>query len=130
MASGPGVSKACLALDVLLSGGGVVRLWTTAPAFDGSGGVETVPSGGAPSATFQPAVAGTGGQIAVSQSAGPVTFVGVPVASGSVVALSVHDPADNSLICIDRAWVAPGAGWTAGQSPQLAYVQAAFVPVG
>lgn len=130
MASGPGVSKGQLALDLLLAGGALVRLWTVAPAFDGTGGAESVPAGGAPSVTFQPSVAGSGGQIATATTTGPVTFMGVPDASGSIVALSVHDPSDNSMICIDQAWVAPGAGWAAGQSPQLAYVRAAFVPVG
>ena len=128
MASGPGVSKACDALDMWLGGGGVVRLWTVAPAFDGTGGTESVPSGGAPTASFAPAVAGTGGQIAKAQS-GTVTFAGVPVASSSIVALSVHDPSDNSLISLDNAWSAPGAGWSAGDSPQLASVSVTFVPV-
>ena len=128
MASGPGVSKACDALDMWLGGGGVVRLWTVAPAFDGTGGTESVPSGGAPMASFAPAVAGTGGQIAKAQS-GTVTFAGVPVASSSIVALSVHDPSDNSLISLDNAWSAPGAGWSAGDSPQLASVSVTFVPV-
>lgn len=129
MASGPGVQRAIDALNMWLGGGGVVRLWTVAPGFDGVGGTETVPSGGAPTASFQPAVAGTGGQIAKAASTGAVTFAGVPVASSAVVALSVHDPADNSIIAIDRAWVAPGTGWAAGDSPQLASVTVPFVPV-
>ena len=129
MASGPGVSKACDALDMWLAGGGTVRLWTVAPAFDGTGGTESVPAGGAPVASFQPAVAGTGGQIARAQSTGAVTFSGVPDASSAIVALSIHDPSDNSLVCIDRNFVTPGAGWASGDSPQLAYVSASFVPV-
>ena len=128
MASGPGVQRAKDALDMWLGGGGKVRLWTVAPAFDGTGGTESVPTGGAPTATFAPAVAGTGGQIAKAQS-GTVTFAGVPVASSSIVALSVHDPSDNSLISLDNAWSAPGAGWSAGDSPQLASVSVTFVPV-
>jgi len=129
MASGPGVQRAIDALDMWLAGGGTVRLWTVAPAFDGTGGTESVPAGGAPVATFQPAVAGTGGQIAKAQSTGAVTFSGVTAASSAIVALSIHDPSDNSLIAIDRAWTAPGAGWASGDSPQLAYVSVPFVPV-
>jgi hypothetical protein len=74
-------------------------------------------------------VAGTGGQIARAQSTGAVTFPSVPAASSAIVALSIHDPSDNSLVCIDRNFVAPGAGWASGDSPQLAYVSASFVPV-
>ena len=129
MASGPGVDKACDALDMWLGGGGTVRLWTVAPDFDGTGGTESVPSGGAPTASFQPAAAGTGGQIAQAQSTGAVTFAGVPDDSADIVALSVHDPADDSLISLDNAWSAPGAGWSAGDSPQLASVSVTFVPV-
>jgi hypothetical protein len=112
-----------------LGGGGVIRLWTVAPDFDGTGGTESVPSGGAPTATFAAAVAGTGGQIAKAVTTGPVTFVGVPAASSAIVALSVHDPSDNSIIAINRTWTAPGAGWTAGQSPSLAFVSVPFIPV-
>ncbi|NUO35510.1 MAG: hypothetical protein HOQ27_10680 [Dermatophilaceae bacterium] len=129
MASGPGVTKAREALDMWLASGGVIRLWTVAPGFDGAGGTETVPSGGAPTVTFQPAVAGTGGQIAKAVSTGAVTFAGMAVASSAVVALSVHDPADNSIIALDSSWIAPGAGWAAGDSPQLASVTVPFVPV-
>ena len=127
MASGPGVQRAKDALDMWLGGGGVVRLWLVAPAFDGTGGTESVPSGGAPTASFAPAVAGTGGQIAKAQS-GTVTFAGVPVASSSIVALSVHDPSDDSIISLDTSWTAPGTGWTAGQSPTFP-VSVVFVPV-
>jgi hypothetical protein len=112
-----------------LAGGGVIRMWTVAPNFDGTGGTESVPAGGAPTATFQPAVAGTGGQIAKATSTGVVTFTGAADDSADIVALSVHDPADDSLIAIDRAWTAPGAGWASGDSPQLAYVSVPFVPV-
>lgn len=129
MASGPGVSKACDALDMWLAGGGTVRLWTVAPDYDGTGGTESVPAGGAPTASFQPAVAGTGGQIAKATSTGAVTFSNVPDASADIVALSVHDPSDDSLIAIDRAWTAPGVGWSVGDSPQLAFVSVPFVPV-
>ena len=129
MASGPGVAKACDALDMWLGNGGTVRLWTVAPDFDGTGGTESVPGGGAPTATFQPAVGGTGGQIAKATSTGAVTFAVVPDDSSDIVALSVHDPSDDSLIAIDRAFTAPGAGWSAGDSPQLAYVSIPFVPV-
>lgn len=129
MASGPGVQRAKDALDMWLGGGGVVRMWTVAPGYDGTGGTESVPSGGAPTATFQPAVTGTGGQIAKATSTGAVTFTGAAHASSSIVALSIHDPSDNSIIAIDRAWTAPGAGWSAGQSPQLAFVAVPFVPV-
>lgn len=128
MASGPGVQRAKDALDMWLAGGGVVRLWTVAPAFDGTGGTESVPAGGAPTASFGPAQAGTSGQIAFAKSAA-VTFSGVPVASADVVALSVHDPVDDELIMLDDAWSAPGAGWSAGDSPQLAFVSVPFVPV-
>lgn len=129
MASGPGVSKAIDALDMWLAGGGVIRMWTVAPDFDGTGGTESVPAGGAPTATFQPAVAGAGGQIAKATSTGAVTFTGAADDSADIVALSVHDPSDDSLIAIDRAWTAPGAGWVSGDSPQLAYVSVPFVPV-
>ena len=128
MASGPGVQRAKDALDMWLAGGGTIRLWKVAPAFDGTGGTESVPAGGAPTVLFQAAVAGTGGQIAKAQS-GPVTFSGVPDASSAIVALSVHDPSDNSVIALDAAWTAPGAGWASGDSPQLAYVSVPFVPV-
>ena len=128
MASGPGVQRAKDALDMWLGGGGVVRLWTVAPDFDGVGGTESVPGGGAPTASFQPAVAGTGGQIAKAVS-GAVTFASAAHASSAIVALSVHDPSDDSIIAIDRAWTAPGAGWAAGDSPQLASVTVPFVPV-
>lgn len=111
-----------------LGGGGVLRLWTVAPDYDGTGGTESVPSGGAPSATFDPAEDGTGGQIASVQTSASVTFVGVPAASSSIVAVSVHDPSDDSIIAIDRTWTAPGSGWSAGQSPNLAFVKLAFVP--
>ena len=129
MASGPGVSKAIDALDMWLAGGGVVRLWTVAPDYDGTGGTESVPAGGAPTAAFQPAEAGTGGQIAKAVSTAAVTFANVPAASSDIVALSIHDPVDDSIIAIDRAWTAPGAGWSAGASPQLASVTVPFVPV-
>src|SRR5689334_12340916 len=112
-----------------LSGGGVVRLWTVAPGFDGTGGTESVPAGGAPTASFQPAVAGTGGQIAKATSTGAVTFASVPDASADIVALSVHDPVDDSIISLDTNWTAPGSGWSAGDSPQLAFVSVAYVPV-
>ena len=129
MASGPGVQRAKDALDMWLGNGGTIRLWKVAPAFDGTGGTESVPAGGAPTVTFQPAVAGTGGQIAKAQSTGAVTFAGVPDASSAIVALSVHDPSDNSVIALDAAFTAPGAGWASGDSPQLAYVSVPFVPV-
>ena len=129
MASGPGVQRAKDALDMWLAGGGVVRLWKVAPGFDGTGGTESVPAGGAPTATFGPAAAGTGGQIAVASSAGAVTFSGVPDASSAIVALSVHDPVDDALIMLDNSWTPPGAGWSAGDSPQLAFVKVPFVPV-
>ena len=129
MASGPGTSKACDALDMWLGGGAVVRLWTVAPDFDGTGGTESVPAGGAPTAAFQPAVAGTGGQIAKATSTGAVTFAGVPDDSSDIVAISFHDPSDDDLIVVDDSWTAPGAGWSSGDSPQLAYVSVPFVPV-
>jgi hypothetical protein len=114
-----------------LAGGGVVRLWTVAPDFNGAGGTESVPAGGAPTATFQPAVAETGGQIAKATSTDAVTFAGVPVGDEDIVALSVHDPADDSLIVLfdslPSGWA--GAGWSAGDSPQLASVAVPFVPV-
>ena len=129
MASGPGVSKAIEALDMWLAGGGTIRLWTVAPDFDGTGGTESVPTGGAPTETFQPAVAGTSGQIAKAETTGAVVFVEVPDASDDIVALSVHDPSDNSIIAINRAWVAPAPGWSAGESPVLDFVSVPFVPV-
>jgi hypothetical protein len=127
MASGPGVDKACDVLDMLLGDGGVIRLWTVAPDFDGTGGTESVPGGGAPTTTFQPAVPGTGGQIAKKTSTGAVTFAVVADDSSDIVALSVHDPSDDSLVAIDRAFTAPGAGWSAGDSPQLAFVSVPFI---
>ena len=129
MASGPGVARACDALNMWLAGGGVVRLWTVAPAFDGTGGTESVPSGGAPTSSFQPAVDGTGPQIAKADSSGPVTFPGVPNDSSDIVAISFHDPSDDTLIVVDETFTAPGAGWSAGDSPQLASVTVSFVPV-
>ena len=128
MASGPGVQRAKDALDMWLGGGGVVRLWLVAPAFDGTGGTESVPSGGAPTATFSPAVAGTGGQIAKADASASPVFPGVPDASTAIVALSVHDPSDDSIISLDTSWTAPGTGWTAGQSPTFP-VSVVFVPV-
>ena len=128
MASGPGVSKACDALDMWLGGGAVVRLWTVAPDFDGTGGTESVPAGGAPTAAFQPAVAGTGGQIAKATSTGAVTFAGVPDDSSDIVAISFHDPSDDALIVLDDSWTPPGAGWSAGDSPMFP-VSVPFVPV-
>lgn len=114
-----------------LAGGGVIRLWTVAPDFDGIGGNESVPAGGSPTAAFQPAVAGTGGVIAKATTSGPVTIPSVPHASTDIVAMSVHDPSDDSIIHLDTQ-VDPstfGSGWAAGESPQLAYVTVSFVPV-
>ena len=128
MASGPGVQRAKDALDMWLAGGGVVRLWKVAPGFDGTGGTESVPAGGAPTATFGPAQDGTSGQIAFAKS-GTVTLAGVPDASSAITALSVHDPVDDEIISLDTNWTAPGAGWSAGDSPQLAFVTVPFVPV-
>lgn len=129
MASGPGVQSAKDALDMWLAGGAVVRLWKVAPDFHGVGGTESVPAGGAPTASFQPAVDGTGAQIAKATSTGAVTFAGVPDASSSIVAISYHDPSDDHLIVLDNSWTPPGAGWSAGDSPQLAFVSVPFVPV-
>jgi len=116
------------ALDMWLSGGATIRLWTVAPAFDGTGGTEAVPAGGAPTASFQPAVEGTGGQIAKATTAVPPVFPGVPVASSAVEAISFHDPSDDHLIVLDAAFTAPGAGWSAGDSPTFP-VSVPFVPV-
>jgi len=129
VSSGPSPQAAKDALDMWLAGGATIRLWTVAPDFDGTGGTEAVPAGGAPTSSFQPAVSGTGAQIAKATSSGAVTFPGVPVASTDVVALSFHDPSDGHLIVVDRAWTAPGAGWSAGASPQLASVSVPFVQV-
>lgn len=129
MASGPGVQRAKDALDMWLGGGATIRLWLVAPDFNGAGGTESVPGGGAPTSTFQPAVDGTGGQIAKATSTGAVTFPVVPDDSSDIVAISFHDPSDDSLIVVDDAWTAPGAGWSAGDSPQLASVTVPFVPV-
>ena len=129
MASRPGVQSAKDALDMWLSGGAVVRFWKVAPDGYGAGGTESVPAGGAPTASFQPAVEGTGGQVAKATSTGAVTFPGMPDPSSAITAISFHDPSDDHLIVVDDSWTAPGAGWSAGDSPQLAYVSVPFVPV-
>lgn len=119
MASGPGVTKARSVLDMLLAGGAKVRLWTVAPAYDGTGGTE-VSGGGysAPTIPFNAAVAGTGGQIAKSTSSAQTLFSNMPVASSAVVALTLHDPSDNSLIALNNAWTSP-VSWAVGESPMI-----------
>lgn len=131
MASGPGVSKGQAVLDMLLAGGATVRLWSTAPDYDGDpAGVEVVPAGGAPTVTFSPAVAGTAGQIVKAVSNSAALFTDVPVANTGVVALSLHDPADDSMIAINNAWASP-VPWSAGGSPLIPAggLVVPFVPV-
>lgn len=128
MAAGAGQQAAKDALDMWLGGGGTIRLWTVAPGFDGTGGTESVPAGGAPTVSFNPAVAGTGAQIAKADAASSPIFQSVPDPSTAIVALSVHDPADDHLLVLDGAWVAPGSGWAAGDSPTFP-LSVPFVPV-
>ena len=130
MTSGPGVAQARTALDMWLGGGGVIRLWTVAPNFDGTGGTESVPSGGAPTATFAAAVAGTGGQIAKATNQGAFVLTELPVASTSVVAISVHEHSTGALKWKNDSWSSP-VPWAVGESPMFPAeaFAVAFVPV-
>lgn len=131
MASGPSVATAREILDMILAGGVEVRLWTDAPAFDGTSGTEVTGGGyDPPTVTFNPAVAGTGGQIAKGTNLSSFVMVDLPVASTDVVAISVHDPSTGDLKWLNDSWTSPVA-WSAGQSPMFGagVFGVAFVPV-
>ena len=130
MASGPGVTKARAVLDMLLSGGAKMRMWTVAPGFDGTGGTETVPGGGVPTVSWSPAVAGSGGQIAKAASSTSTVLANMAVASTAIAAVSYHDPADDSLIALDNSPTLP-LSWAVGESPMFpaGSLVIPFVPV-
>lgn len=131
MASGPSVDAAREMLDMILASDVDVRLWTVAPAFDGTGGTEVVGGGYAPAVlTTNPAVAGTAGQIAKATSLGGLLFTNMPVASTAVVAISVHVHSTGDLRWLNDTWVSPVA-WAVGESPLIPAgdFAVAFVPV-
>lgn len=131
MASGPSVSAGIAALAMLLSSDVDVRMWTAAPAFDGTGGTPVAGGGYAPAVlTIDTPVAGTGGQIAKAPSLLPFVFVNMPVPSTSVVAISVHQHSTGDLVWLDDSWVSP-VSWSAGESPLFdpGTFSVAFVPV-
>lgn len=119
MSSGPSVTTARQMLDMILGSDVDVRLWTVAPAFDGTGGTEVTGGGYAPAVlTANAAVAGTGGQIAKSTSQNGVLFTNMPVASTSVVAISVHVHSTGAMVALNNAWTSPVA-WAVGASPLI-----------
>ena len=131
MASGPSVTAGIEYLDMELGSDRDVRLWTVAPDFDGTGGTEVTGGGYAPAVlTSNPAVAGTGGQIAKATSSAGLLFTNMPVASGSVVAISVHVHSTGEMRWVDDSWSSPVA-WAIGESPLIpaAAFALAFVPV-
>ena len=131
MGSGPSVSAGIDYLDMELGSDRDVRLWTVAPDFDGTGGTEVTGGGYAPAVlTSNPAVAGTGGQIAKATSLGSLLFTNMSVASTSVVAITVHVHSTGEMRWVDNAWTSP-VPWSIGQSPLIpaAAFALAFVPV-
>ena len=117
MSSGPSVTAAREILDMILASDVDVRLWTVAPAFDGTGGTEVSGGGYAPAVlTENPAVAGTGGQIAKADNQLSFLFTNVPVPSSSVVAISVHTHSTGALRWLNNSWTSP-VSWSAGGSP-------------
>jgi hypothetical protein len=129
--SGPSVSAGIDYLDMELGSDRDVRLWTVAPDFGGAGGTEVTGGGYAPAVlTSNPAVAGTGGQIAKATSLAGLLYTNMPVASGSVVAITVHIHSTGEMRWLDDAFVSPVA-WAIGESPLIpaASFALAFVPV-
>lgn len=119
MTSGPGITQGETALDMLLSGGAKMRLWTVAPAYDGTGGTEVTGGGyAAPTVTFSPSVAGTGGQIAKAVSSSAALFANMPVASSGVPAWSLHDPSTDDLIVLVSSVTWP-TSWAIADSPNI-----------
>jgi hypothetical protein len=108
-----------------------VRLWTTAPAFDGAGGVEVTGGGYIPAVlTANPSVAGTGGQIANATNQAAFLFVDMPVASTDVVAITVNTHSTGDLVWLNDSWVSPVA-WSVGESPlfDVGTFAVALIPV-
>ena len=131
MAAGPSVTAGKLALDTWLSSDVDVRFWTVAPAFDGTGGTQVTGGGYAPAVvSFNASVTGTGGQIAKAIQSTSFVLSNMPVASGSVVAISLHEHSSGNLKWLDNAWTSP-VSWTIGQSPlfNVGALTVAFVPV-
>lgn len=99
-----------------------VRLWTVAPAADGTGGTECTGVMVRPLLSSAVAVAGGAGQVAKVTSDQAVIFEGINEASSAVVAMSIHDDSDGTLV-----WVGPfvppatkaSGGWDAGDSPAI-----------
>jgi hypothetical protein len=126
--SGPSVDAGIEILDQELATDRDVRLWTVAPAFDGTGGTEVTGGGYAPAVPgFNAAVAGTGGQIAKASGSAGCLFTNMPVASTAVVAISIHVHSTGEMRALNDSWTSPTA-WSIGQSP-LINVAAAFIPV-
>lgn len=119
MASGPSVATGQSMLDMVLGSDVDVRLWTVAPAFDGTGGTE-VSGGGYAAAvvTFNASAAGSGGQIVKATNQGQLLFTNMPVASSDVVAISVHTHSTGALVWLNNSWISPVA-WAVGDSPMI-----------
>jgi hypothetical protein len=137
VASGPSVDIAIEILDAYI---GCVtpssiplsvdcRLWTVAPAFDGTGGTEVTGGGYAPEVfTTTAATAGGAGVIAKIQNAN-FYFTNLPVASSSVVAATIHNHGTGQMIWLNDSWTSPGA-WAVGGSPLIKAVDIVrIVPV-
>jgi hypothetical protein len=126
MSSGPSVSVAKSILDCYF--GGIapsdipslveVRMWTVAPAFDGTGGTAATSAGSWPVLAMSAAVAGGVGQIAKVLTSAQLLFVTMTQASTAVVAFSTHNVSTGGLVWLNNSWTSP-VSWSAGESPLI-----------
>ena len=131
MSSGPSVNSGKLALDTILASDVDMRLWTVAPNFAGTGGTQVTGGGYAPAVvSFAASVAGSGGQIAKAVQSTSFVLSNMPVASGSIVAMTLHEHSSGDIKWLDNAWTSP-VSWTIGQSPlfNVGALTVAWVPV-
>lgn len=99
-----------------------MRLWTVAPAADGSGGTEVTGGDVRPILRSGAAVNGLAGERARVASQEPVTLTAIDQPSSAVVHVSFHD-ADTGEMVWDSPWSPPAdaasGGWDAGDSPSI-----------
>lgn len=127
MASGPSVVVAKSILDCYI--GGIaptiippavdVRLWTVAPDFTAAGGTEVTGGAYVPALlSVGAAVDGGVGQLAQILNDAAFTFYDMPVASTAVVAASLHNNIDDTMLWLNDSWSSPNP-WAIGESPQF-----------
>lgn len=98
-----------------------MRLWTVAPAPDGTGGTECTGTSVRPILSSAAAAVGSAGRVAQVASSQSVLFQGIAQASSAVVAASFHDDATGEIVWL-TAWSPASTGdtWPAGGSPLIA----------